>query len=688
MHRFSFLLIFILTISPILAFSSDDARKDSLILEAPQNFPDSSVYSASRNKVKRYWDEGNKEKTIKQLNEIIAYATSKGDTSKKAKLLKKKGIILDDFSFYDEAIEAAQESEKLFSTLKDTAGLAGAYNCYGLVHWHTGKIEESFKAFLTAEKYYEIGGDYKNKAMAISNIAILYYEQADYDKTLKYFLEYLDVVKMDNDKEEIARIQGNIGVVYKKLNQFDKAIEYYNKSKDYYKESNNIKSLISTYSNIASMYLNTEDFDLARENLNEAIKLISDDTSPRILNNLFSNFGNLESAIGNYSKAIHYYNITFDLESVKNSYQNLRSLHDNLADTYSKMGKHEKAYTHLSKSYAYSDSISQKSKTSELAKMEVKFETHSKELEIEKQRNDILQQDKKVFRMGLAIMLLSLLVLSSLLWLFVSKNKSAQKEKKLLEIQNQKIEQKNKELAIYNVELESFAAISSHDLKEPLRNIGSFSSLLERKYGDQLGTDAKDYFTFIKKGVKQMNALISDLVIYSEIRQKDNLNHIINTAQLVKSVVSNLQSNTKEKNIQIEIEDLSYITANSFKIQKVFENLISNAIKYAPDSNGKITIFSEKTELETIFGVRDNGIGIEAQYHDQIFSLFKRLHNRNTYEGSGVGLALCKKIIEEQYKGRIWLESTLGQGSTFYFSFPKKVNTSTPDKLLVAVNQN
>lgn len=227
------------------------------------------------------------------------------------------------------------------------------------------------------------------------------------------------------------------------------------------------------------------------------------------------------------------------------------------------------------------------------------------------------------------------------------------------------------ELKRSNTELEQFAYIASHDLQEPLRMITSYLQLLEKRYKDKLDQDAKDFISFAVDGSNRMRALIHSLLEYSRINRVKPFEEI-NPNLLLNDVLKNISISIKENNVTINIDELPIIYGDPVLINLLFQNLIENAIKFRNAKNPEIHI-SVKEELnEFQFAIKDNGIGIQKEYLDKIFVIFKRLHSRESYPGTGMGLAICKKIVE-RHGGRIWVESEFGQGSTFYFTIKKKM---------------
>jgi chemotaxis family two-component system sensor kinase Cph1 len=228
----------------------------------------------------------------------------------------------------------------------------------------------------------------------------------------------------------------------------------------------------------------------------------------------------------------------------------------------------------------------------------------------------------------------------------------------------------NEELLRSNKELENFAYIASHDLQEPLRMVSCFTQLLSQQYQSSLDDRAREYIYFAVEGSNRMYELLNGLLAYSRIHSKGKNFTQVDTNQVVTDVRKNLALKIKERNAAIDVGNLPVIHADGTQMMQLFQNLISNAIKFSPE-NPNIVISSEKNEDHFIFAIEDHGLGIESQYFEKIFNIFQRLLPREKYEGTGIGLAICKRIVE-RHGGKIWLESEPEKGSTFFFTIPMK----------------
>ncbi len=226
------------------------------------------------------------------------------------------------------------------------------------------------------------------------------------------------------------------------------------------------------------------------------------------------------------------------------------------------------------------------------------------------------------------------------------------------------------ELARSNAELEQFAYVSSHDLQEPLRMIASYLQLLERKYKGKLDAKADKYINFSVDGATRMQNLIDDLLTFSRVSTEANELKLTDLESVYNEVLSNLEVQIDENNAIIKHDHLPVVITDKTQITQVFQNLINNAIKFQSEDQPKINISVTEEDNQWLFAVEDNGIGIDPKHSDRIFEVFKRLHKKRDYPGTGIGLAICKKIIE-RHGGSIWAETELGKGSIFYFTLPK-----------------
>ncbi|MGD0243523.1 MAG: ATP-binding protein [Streptosporangiaceae bacterium] len=234
------------------------------------------------------------------------------------------------------------------------------------------------------------------------------------------------------------------------------------------------------------------------------------------------------------------------------------------------------------------------------------------------------------------------------------------------------------ELERSNAELEQFAYIASHDLQEPLRKVASFTQLLQRRYAGQLDARADQYIEFAVDGAKRMQALINDLLQYSRVGRTNREASLISSDAALNQARSNVAAAIEETGATVETGHMPLVLAELTLLTAVFQNLLSNALKFRGDKPPRIVITCTRDEPFWLFSFADNGIGIGAEYADRIFVIFQRLHERSAYPGTGIGLAMTKKIIE-YFGGRIWLDTSYTEGSRFLFTLPMPAETMEQD---------
>jgi PAS domain S-box-containing protein len=238
----------------------------------------------------------------------------------------------------------------------------------------------------------------------------------------------------------------------------------------------------------------------------------------------------------------------------------------------------------------------------------------------------------------------------------------------------QELALKAQELARSNADLEKFAYVASHDLQEPLRMVASYTQLLARRYKGKLDADADEFIGFAVDGANRMQQLIRDLLSYSRLTTRGKALELTESRAACDTAVANLHQAIQDSGATVHVGHLPAVLADATQLTQLFQNLIGNAIKYCGTRTPEIRVAARENGAEWVFSVQDNGIGIEPQYFERIFQMFQRLHTRKEYSGTGMGLAICRKIVE-RHGGSIWVESQAEHGSTFWFTIPREEET-------------
>lgn len=254
----------------------------------------------------------------------------------------------------------------------------------------------------------------------------------------------------------------------------------------------------------------------------------------------------------------------------------------------------------------------------------------------------------------------------------VTRNKKAPAKKTAPQARRrveQELEKKAAALARSNEELRQFAYVASHDLREPLRVIANYAQLLNQSAAGKLDAKERDFLKYITDGAEMMRMLLADLLSYSQVSLKEKELAQVDFNRVIQQVLLNLEPAIRETEAEIVNGRLPEVVADASQMIQLFQNLIGNALKYRGRSRPRVEISAQKTDGAWLFAVKDNGLGIAPEFHQRIFVIFERLYNKDEYPGTGVGLAICKKIVEK-HGGRIWLESKEGTGAAFKFTLP------------------
>lgn len=213
--------------------------------------------------------------------------------------------------------------------------------------------------------------------------------------------------------------------------------------------------------------------------------------------------------------------------------------------------------------------------------------------------------------------------------------------------------------------------MASHDLQEPLRTVVSFLQLLRRRYADDLDQDAREFIDFAVGGAHQMQTLINDLLAFSRLGSQEKEFTRVESGEALDQALKHLGAAISDSGAEVTAGDLPAVTGDASMLTQLLQNLVSNAIKFRGEEPPRIRVEAERREGDWLLSVSDNGIGIDPEFGERIFNIFQRLHSKTEYPGTGIGLAVCKRVVE-RHGGRIWVESTPGEGATFYFTIPAK----------------
>ncbi len=558
----------------------------------------------------------------------------------------------------EEALCYSTEALHLSRTIKFEQGIGDSYNLIGIIRWHQGNFKPAENAFMKSLRVREKIEDATGMAESYNCLGAIYLAYGVYARSLDYFIKSLKMRQKLEQKTELSDCCNNIGLLYEKLGDHEKSLEYHQRSLDIRKELNNQIGIAYSYSNTGNIYKIKGEYDKALDYYFKSLKITQEIEDNYGMAHSYSLVGEIYSTRGDNDEALKYLSkALFIQEKVSDKAGKAISL-NRIGEVCARQGAHEEAIDYYDRSLAISKNMNAlpllESVYQNLAQAYSNTSDYKKAFEYQKRhgetRETLFNEEKANA---------------------VSQIRSQHEYEK----QNQEIERLNSEQTILEEaksELELFAGKVAHDLKEPLRMMSSFGGLLSDHYGDNLDSNGKEYISIIKNASIHMQALLSDLLEFAlsgnamdEGKQTD-----LNDTMLL--VRNSLRLKIKENQVQLTVPDnLPTVRASSANMEQVFQNLIANAIKFRnKEVNPIIDITCEEQEKHYLLSVKDNGIGINKKYSDEIFQVFSRLHNKKAYEGTGIGLATCKKIVKT-LNGKIWVESEIGKGCTFYVQLPR-----------------
>ena len=572
--------------------------------------------------------------------------------SLKAKVYTEMARIFTVTGNYQRAYEFHLKSIPIKESMQDQKGLRRSYYDLGsLFFYYEKNYEEALKFFREVEKI-PVEGDAANRLKCVAWIAIgsTYEKLGDLRNAREYSVRAYELAKAEGYNREIGYALQNIGNNWLALEKFELALESLKNSVQYFREIPHVSGMVISLNYLGKVYLKMDDS----------------------------------------KRAINAYSESLEITREKNLRpQEILAL-DGLAQAYESAGKFKTAYRYLRESKSLKDTIEDEETATDLARRRAQFDISQKEKELVEVRKEkeLLEEKRKLdelinrFSVALAVigLILVLVILQSYArqkknnHLLAEKNEEIENQNSTLEEQNLQIENQNKKLEYANSELTQFAYVASHDLKEPLRTIASFTKLIQQRNSDQFDDFAKESFGFITGAVDRMKLLLDDLLTYSRIdRPETELDHL-NMGLVLNDVISNLMGKTTETNASIEVnfEQMPEVRGIRTHFTQLFQNIISNGIKFKKEEvDPLVKIDCEEDQKYYTFSICDNGIGIPENAKNKIFEMFTRLNNKHRYTGTGIGLATCKKIVDF-YRGNIWVESAEGVGSTFFIQLPKE----------------
>ncbi len=580
----------------------------------------------------------------------------------------------------DSLLSALKYSKRILqlTPLEDFENHAVTYNKMGIIHGSLGNSKEAIDYYLkSVEAYAAQSTTQQLQTYPLGNIANLYFESGNLERARYYNLKALNYSLQLEETERSYNLfydYYRLGNIFKEQNQLDSTKYYYNKSIEQAKINKDNDLIATTHSMYANFYLEQEQIEIASQYIDSCFQIFDKIKETATRNNIYLTDAKIKLKQGFFQQAEQ---AAKKLEINENNGFLLQVFpfwkEYNIATE-----NYTRAFEIQEEFYQLQERINSEERTKHLDFLEAKFKAEEKENQIE-----FLELEKKsqknLFSILFAAALLLLFFTIISVRLLIVRNRTANqlkhKNQKLIEAENQ-LKLKNQELKKYidySLQLENFAHLASHDLREPLINIQAISHLMEMEEEGKLSESATTYLGYIQDSSKRMEQLLNELLEYSTIG-KYSTPVEVDCNQLLNNTLRDLSVKIQNHDAKIICPPLPTICGYQRELQSLFQNLISNALKYRQKHlPPMIEIDVKEKSHHWLFSFKDNGIGIASKHYEKIFLIYKRLNAQSQEEKStGIGLAYCKKVIE-LHEGKIWVSSEPKKGSTFFFTINKKL---------------
>lgn len=575
--------------------------------------------------------------------------------------------------------------------------IANAYHIKGLTYFFMGMDKKAVKHYHKALEINEKLGRTERAFMQLNNLSLVYRDIKRYDMALE-FLERCDALVdlIEGENKYKTFVNFNKGYVYLHMKEYDKALKHVMEATKVNEHWNDTVDIAISYNTIAVIKNEMGFYEEAKEYAQKSLDFAKTIGMKESEIYAIHTISEADNRLGDFENAISGSTMALNLSDTFQSKRYIEGILETLVSSHRSVGEYELAIRYQDRLLEYRDSMFNLEKQHMLDDLDIAYITREKEEENQLLRHEneeiahVVTLQKKYNLLSIGFGLLFLVLSATLFLALKSRKKNNKKLEAAIDKRTKELVDKNEALQISNRELERFAHVASHDLKEPLRNISSFANLIRRRISSTDDQDLKEYTTFIINGTKQMDNLVQSILSFA--RLSDNVEYefsYVNMEEIASQIKAHLSLKIQERNVQLNIAPLpERVFGNSDLLLLLIKNLIENGIKYNEQEQPIINVHAIEHEGSFQFVVQDNGIGIEEEYFKKIFGMFTRLHNRMQYQGSGMGLSICKKIVT-QHKGNIWVTSKVGEGSTFTFTIPKRVIASdsihSSEKILESV---
>jgi signal transduction histidine kinase len=552
------------------------------------------------------------------------------------------------------ALSYIKQITSLSKKFRYDIGLGKAELLHSAYYWFHGDIEKSLEANATAQSIFKANEDLLNLSISDRLLGMIYGELGDYDKCLELYYNALKLQETVNDKKQTATTLNNIASAQMKMGVADQGLLSYQKALEILESINSddpqiitAKAMICT--NIGQAYNSNSDFEKSLHYHQLSLRWSQViDKSSRLVAQAYYHLGSLHVNNNDPSNAILDLNKALEIAERMQNKKLLGDIFSMMSKSYRLMKTYDLA---LSFAIKHKEQIKENDASSISADI---LSSHKLFAEIYEDMMDFSQATyhyKKVMDL----------------------NEKIVQQDKVIQVRNKNIrhqlEKQKTELQQSNADLQMFASIASHDMRAPLRTISSFMQLLERKNKEKFDEEDKQYIGFAVNGAKHLERMIEDLLAYSKLDKNLGSAKAVDLNEVANMVDYTLKSFITERKAKLQIGKLPAVLAHQSLMAQLIQNITANGIKYNRSDVPTVNITDVSEGNEIIIAISDNGIGIPEDQYNKAFKMFSRLHSAAEFEGTGIGLAMCKKIMD-YYNGRIWIDKNANGGTTFYIAFP------------------
>lgn len=573
------------------------------------------------------------------------------------------------WKFKNTAIDTARQRAlmaiELAMRIEFPKGAADGLHILGMVQWSRGDRAGALDYYLQALVIRRTINDSLGLGRSFNNIGNVYFAQENYDSAQVYYLQGRDIRSNLLDIQGLVYSLSNLGDVALEMDDVSKAKQYYDQSEKLARRENVVTAIAHVKGRLGKLSLQLGDQATAQKHWEEALSFAEQSTDRRLIASCLQEVVRLTML--NQEEVLplqeDYARRSLDLAATAGALDLQTEAAMLLAQLSALKGDFKQVYYYQAHYRQLAEALVEKSKNDAITAIQESYTFERKaeeELAAEKRLGQQLSERNNRLLFGL--------LLSGILLALVLAGSFFRAYRKQFAFSNT-LEVKNKELAARYADLREFAKIASHDLKEPVRNIGAFANLLQRKQGDVLNKEGQEYLAFILGGARKMNDLLGDLQLFTDLANRvKSTTQSIDLKPLLEEVFKRQAEEQGKPEAKLVMDQLQKIKGHPELLSILFEQLFQNALKFDKADTPQVEVACQLSGKSYLLQIKDHGIGIEKEYQKQIFDIFQRLDKQH-FDGTGIGLAICRRIVE-LHQGKIWLESTPGQGSTFFVELP------------------